>query len=95
VQRIDNVGWQTFVKQESENVVAVMSGSLKSYLYFICRTGTAANSLQKCVKALCVVRDGEYICQNFAFRAEDKAVVLVLATSIPTQIMMITSGMFI
>ena len=29
VQRIDNKGGQTFVKQESENVAAVMSGSLK------------------------------------------------------------------
>ncbi len=27
VQRIDDKGWQTFVKQKSENVVAVMSGT--------------------------------------------------------------------
>ena len=79
VQRIDNKGVQTFVKQKSENVVAVMSGCLKSYFYFIFRTGTAMNGLQKGVKSLCIVWDGEYICQDFAFRAEDEAVVLVLS----------------
>ena len=78
VQRIDKVGWQTFVKQKSEDVVAVVSGSLKSYFHFIFRAGAAANSLQKPVKALRVVWDGEYICQNFTFRVEDKAVMLVL-----------------
>ena len=35
VQRIDKIGWQTFVKQKSEDVVAVVSGSLKPYFYFI------------------------------------------------------------
>ena len=78
MQRIDKVGWQTFVKQKSEDVVAVVSGSLKSYFHFIFRAGAAANSLQKPVKALRVVWDGEYICQNFTFRVEDKAVMLVL-----------------
>ena len=45
VQRIDDVGGQTFVKQKSEDVVAVMSGSLKPYFYFIFRTSTAVDSL--------------------------------------------------
>ena len=45
VQRIDNIGWQAFVEQISENVVAVVSGSLKSYFYFVCRMDTAANGL--------------------------------------------------
>ena len=49
------VGVQTFVKQKSENVVAVMSSCLKSYFYFIFRTGTAMNGLQKGVKSLCIV----------------------------------------
>jgi len=78
VQRIDNVGWQTFVKQKSENVVAVVSSSLKSYFYFVCRTGTAANGLQQGTDPFCIVWDGEYICQDFAFRAEDEAIMLVL-----------------
>ena len=78
VQRIDDVGVQAFVKQKSKNVVAVVSGSLKPYFYFVLRASTAANRLQQHVKALCIVLDGEYICQNFAFRAEDEAVVLVL-----------------
>ena len=51
---------------------------LKSYFYFVCRTGAATNGLQKCFKAFRVVGNGEYICQDFTFRAEDEAVVLVL-----------------
>ena len=78
MQRIDDVGWQALVKQKSEDVVAVVSGSLKPYFYFILRTSTAADCLQERVEALCVVRDGEYICQDFTFRADDEAVVLVL-----------------
>ena len=78
MQRIDDEGGQTFVKQKSEDVVAVVSGSLKPYFYFIFWTGAAANRLQQHVKALCVVLDGEYICHSFTFRAEDEAVVLVL-----------------
>ena len=45
MQRIDNVGGQTLVNQKSENVVAVMSSSLKPYFYFIIRTCAAANLL--------------------------------------------------
>ena len=67
VQRIDDVGVQTFVKQKSEDVVAVMSGSLKPYFYFILRASAAANGLQQRVKALRVVWDGKYICKDFAF----------------------------
>ena len=66
VQRIDDVGVQTFVKQKSEDVVAVMSGSLKPYFYFVFRASTAANGLQQRVKALCVVWDSKYICKDFA-----------------------------
>ena len=67
MQRIDDVGVQTFVKQKSEDVVAVVSGSLKSYFHFIFRASTAANRLQQSVKALCIVLDGKYICKDFAF----------------------------
>lgn len=77
MQRIDNVGWQTFGKQKSENVVAVKSGSLKSYFCYVCWTGAVANSAQKHFKAFRIVWDGECICQDFTFRAEDEAVVLV------------------
>ncbi len=54
-----------------------MSGSLKPCFYFILRANAAANGLQEPVKALRIVLDGEYICQNFTFRAKDEAVVLV------------------
>ena len=78
VQRVYDIGWQATVKKEPKNVVAVMSGSLKPYLYFVCRTSAATNGLEKSVKAFRIIGDGEYICQDFAFRAEDEAVVLVL-----------------
>ena len=35
VQRVNDISWQTVVKKEPKNVVAVMSGSLKSYFYFV------------------------------------------------------------
>ncbi len=66
VQWIDDVGDQTFVKQKSKDAVAVMSGSLKPYFYFVFRADAAMNGLQKRVKAFCVVLDGEYICQIFS-----------------------------
>lgn len=77
MQGVYDIGWQAAVKKKPKNVVAVMSGSLKSYFYFVCWTSTAANGLQKYVKSFCVVGDGEYICQDSALRAEDEAVVLV------------------
>ena len=70
---------QAFVDQKSEDVVTVVSGSLKSYFYFIFRSGAAVYGLQQRVKALRIVLDGEYICQDFAFRAENEAIVLVLS----------------
>ena len=78
MQWVYDIGWQTAVKKKPENVVAVMSGSLKPYFYFVCRTGAAANGLQQGSKSFCIVWNGEYICQDFAFRAEDEAVVLIL-----------------
>ena len=35
VQRIHDIDGQVLVKKKSKNVVAVMSGSLKSYFYFV------------------------------------------------------------
>ena len=55
-----------------------MSGSLKSYFYFVFWMGTAANSFPKCLETFCSVWNGEYVRQNFAIRAEDEAVMLVL-----------------
>ena len=78
MQRIDDVGRKAFVKQKSEDVVAVVSGRLKSYLYFVFRSGKAAYGLQQYIKTICIVLDGEHICQDFALRADDEAVVLVL-----------------
>lgn len=46
VQRIDDIDVHIFVKKKSEEVVAVMSSSLKSYLSFICGIGARTNGLQ-------------------------------------------------
>ena len=37
------------------------------------------DDLQKRFKTFRIVWNGEYICQNFAFRTEDEAIVLVLS----------------
>ena len=79
VQRIDDRGGHTFVKQKSEDVVAVVSGCLKPYFYFVLRAGTAADCLEESVEPLCIVWNGEHICQNFTFRTEDEAIMLVLS----------------
>ena len=69
---------QTFVKQKPEDVVTVVSGSLKPYFYVILRTSTAADRLQKHIEARGVVPEGEHLRQDFALRADDEAVVFVL-----------------
>ena len=35
VEQVNDVGWQAFVKEKSEDIIiAVMTGSLKSYFYY-------------------------------------------------------------
>lgn len=46
VQRLADIGVHTFVKKKSEDVVAVMSGSLKSYLSFARGIRAGTNGLQ-------------------------------------------------
>ena len=58
MQWVYDIGWQAAVKKKPKNVVAVMSGSLKSYFYFVCRTSAAANGLQQGVEAFCIVWNG-------------------------------------
>ena len=33
MQRIDNVGWQTFIKKKTQKIVTVVSGGFESYFY--------------------------------------------------------------
>ena len=89
MQRIDDVGGQTFVKQISENVVAVVSGSLKSYFYLSavsvqrrmdCRSIAKPSALFGMVKTSARTSPSEL---------RMKQSCLSLATSIPTQITMI------
>ena len=78
MQGVNDVGGQTFVKKKPEDVVAVVSGSLKPYLYFVCREGAGSNPLQQNAEAFSVILDSKHVGQHLAFRAEDEAVVLVL-----------------
>ena len=77
MQRVYDIGVQTFVKKESEDVVAVMTSSLKPYFYFAQIRCYRLEPLEKLVEAGLVIRDGEYIRQDFSIRVYDVAVVLV------------------
>ena len=44
-QGIQDIGGQTVVKKKPEQIVAVMSGRLKPYFYFVLRVGTILDSL--------------------------------------------------
>ena|GEM_PF-6087099 len=59
MKRVDDKGGETFVEQETEQIVAVMSGGLKPYFYFaqICRRST--NSLEQVIKTDQIVLVGE------------------------------------
>lgn len=50
--------------------------------------------LQDVVKAFCIVRNGEYICQNLTFRTEDKAFTRILGNVNPYTKHNDTSDMF-
>ena len=77
MQRIYDIGVETVVKKESENVVAVMTSSLKSYFYFTQIRCYRLEHLEEKVEADLVIRDAENVCQNFSVRVYDVAVVLV------------------
>ena len=90
VQRIDDVGVQTFVKQKSEDVVAVMSGSLKPPA-FILSSGRAqrrmvCSSVSKPSALFGMVNTSA---RTSPSELRIKQSYLSLATSIPTQIMMV------
>lgn len=78
MKRVDDTGGQTFVKEKSEDVVAVMAGGLKSYFYIAQIRCNRLKSLEKQIEAVQVVGDGEDFRQNLTVRVDDVAVVLVL-----------------
>ena len=77
VERIYDIGVETFVKEKSKQVVAVMTSSLKSYFYFAQIRCYRLERLEEQVEADLVIRDGEDFCQDFSIRVYDVAVVLV------------------
>ena len=78
MQGVQDIGGQTVVKKKPKDVVAVMPGRLKPYSYFVLGCGAVPDFLKQAGKTIHVVWDGEHICQDFTFRVENEAVVLVL-----------------
>jgi hypothetical protein len=78
VQWVQDKGRKTVVEKKPKNVVAVVSGCLKPYFYFVLGRVAGLDSLQQATESLHVVGNGEYIRENFSFRIDDEAVVLVL-----------------
>ena len=55
-----------------------MPGCLKPYFYFVLGRGAGTNPVQQGIESIQVIGDSEHICQDFSFRVEDEAVMLVL-----------------
>ena len=51
---------------------------LKPYFYFVLRCSTILDLLQQKVESVPGVLNREYICQDFALRVDDKAIVFIL-----------------
>ena len=64
MQRVDDIGGQTFVKEKSEDVVAVMTGGLKSYFYIAQIRCCRLEPLKKQTEAVLIIADGEDLRQN-------------------------------
>ena len=77
MERVNDIGGQTFVKEKSEDVVAVMPGGFKSYFYFTQIRRYRLERLEKQVEAVQVILDREHILEHFSVRVYDAAVVLV------------------
>ena len=71
MQRIYDIGVETVVKKKSEDVVAIMTSSLKPYFYFAQIRCYRLELLEKQVEASLVIRDGENIRQDFSIRVYD------------------------
>ena len=78
MKRVNDIGGQTFVKEESEDVVAVMPGGFKSYFYFAQIRCFRLERLEKQVEAVQVILNREHILEHFSVRVYDVTVVLVL-----------------
>ena len=60
-----------------KDVVAVMSGSLKPYFYFVFRFAAGLNTLQQCLKTFQIVGNGKDIGQQFALSVQNKTVLIL------------------
>jgi hypothetical protein len=77
VERVNDEGGKTFVQEKSENVVAVMASSLKSYFYFAQIRCYRLERLEEQVEADLVIGDGENIRQDLSIRVYDVAIMFV------------------
>ena len=67
MERVNDVGWQAFVKEKSHNVVAVVTGGFESYFYFAQISCYGFEPLKKQLETVQVVLDSEHIRQDFSF----------------------------
>ncbi len=67
VKRIQDECVQTVVEKEFEDVVAVLSSSLKPNFYVVSRLRAVTNSPQQGLEAVSIVCNGEHISQHFTF----------------------------
>ena len=67
VQWVNDKGVQAVVEKEPEDVVTVVSCSLKPYFYFVWLSIAGTDTLQQSVKTFSVIGNGKYISQDFSF----------------------------
>ena len=77
MQWVEDTGVKAFVEEKPEDVAAVMTGRLKSYLYIAQIRRCRLQPLEKQIEAVPIIADGEDLRQNFTLRVDDVAVVLV------------------
>ena len=78
MERINDIGVQTFVKEKAEKIVAVMTGGFKSYFYFVQILRCGLNSAEKKVETIEVIFNSKHFSKYFTLRGNNVAIVLFL-----------------
>ena len=79
MQWVNEIDKHIILKKKAKDVVAIVSGSLKPYFYFVCRAGAGLNPLQESIESIPIVGNGKHIREHFTFRAENKAIMLIFS----------------
>ena len=78
MERIQDIGGETFIQQESEEIVTVMTGGFEPYFHFAQILCYRAKHLIKLIEADLVIGYRENVAKDMPFGIHDKAVMLVL-----------------